>query len=69
MNLLAWICVLLSTNATPVPDQCHKTSCILLLGDIFQLISKLQSNDLPLNEHQCNPIPLQYHKTSCIFTA
>ena len=45
----------LSTNATPIPDQYDKTSCILLPVDLFQFMFKLPSIDFPLAEHQHNP--------------
>ena len=59
----------LSTNATPIPDQYDKTSCILLPGNLFQFMFKPPSIDLPLVEHQKNPIIVQYHKIYIYFTA
>ena len=55
INCKALICPFLTTNATPTYDRYHKPSCIVLLGNFFQLIYKIQSIGFPLVDHQCNP--------------
>ena len=39
---------LIITNATLISVQYDQSSCDLLLGNLFRLISKLQSFDFPL---------------------
>ena len=58
---------LLSTKSTPTPDQYHKSSCILLIGNLFKYIYKLTSIDLPLVEHQWNPICGQYQRQALLY--
>ena len=57
LNLKSHIFPLLSTNATSIPFKYHKKICILLLGNLFQLISNLPIIYLPLFGHQWNPLP------------
>ena len=57
LNCQSLICPLLSTNATPVLIQNHKTTCIFLPGNLFQLISKQPSIDLILVDQQWKPYP------------
>ena len=66
----ALICSLLSTDATPILAQCHKRSYIVLLGNVFQLMSKLTKNVLPLVDHQNNPHPCSIsQKKRYLFTS
>ena len=66
LNYQALIIILLITNATYTPVQYHKNICIVLLGNLSQLNSKLTCIHLPLFGHQCNPHPWSISQTSCI---
>ena len=65
LNCQALISPFLSTHATPIPFQRHKTSFVLLFVNLFQINYKLPSINLILVDHWCYPNYCSFSQIRC----
>ena len=56
----------MSINGPQIHVQYHKKSCTLLIGNLFQFISKLPIIYVSIDDHQCNPHPCSISQKICI---